>query len=133
MFQDKDRGKKNKLNIGDKVRAKPQWAEWHCKYLSWSFGKRVSGDLSYCEGEKEIPLEDMDKVYAFTNAYLGGKMPLGIVSHYGARDNDNKVDRKNVYVNFTFDTELGKIEYGCYVNEKDLDFLKIKSKRQPGR
>jgi hypothetical protein len=50
--------------------------------------------------------------------------------HYGASDytekNGKKLDRNNVYVNFTFNTELGKYEYATYVNEENVVLKKEK-------
>jgi hypothetical protein len=124
------KGKKNKLKIGDTVRAKPSWVDWHSSRISWLFGKRVENDGSYLENEKEIPLESLSEAHFLTYSKLSGKMPTGIISRYGADDNDDNISRKNVYVTFTLNTELGDIQYSCYVAEKDLELIKKAKSRK---
>jgi len=117
---DKTKGKKNKFNVDQKVMAKQSLIDWHSSYLCWSYGRKAPENAGYGEGEKEIDVEDLPKVYIWSLYRLSGKTLSGVVSHYGARDNEEGVDRKNVWVIFTFKTELGNIKYGTYVHEKDL-------------
>jgi len=127
---DHKKGKRNKLRVGDKVRAKQTWVDWHSSRISWLFGKRVENDGSYLKNEKEIPLESLSEAHFLTYSKLSGKMPTGVISRYGADDNDDNISRKNVYVTFTLDTELGDIQYSCYVAEKDLELIKKAKSRK---
>ena len=34
-MDDQKKGKKNKLRVGDKVRAKPSWVDWHSSHIAW--------------------------------------------------------------------------------------------------
>jgi hypothetical protein len=122
------KGKKNKLKIGQKVRALPSLVKWHASHLSWSLGLAITEDGAYDKGQREIPLESMENVYVWSGAYLSGKMPTGVVDRYGAPDNDDGIDRNNVYVEFTFKTGLGNIKYGTYVHERDVTLATKKSK-----
>lgn len=119
------KGKRNKLKLGDRVKAKQSLVDWCSSHLSWSYGRKTN-DPAYSKDEKEISVEDLSSVYLWSLAKLGNKMPRGAVDHYGASDNDEGVDRNNVYINFTFKTELGNMEYGAYVHEKDLELVKRK-------
>lgn len=121
---DKKKGKKNKLKIGQKVKALPNLVDWHARRLSWSYGKKVSDDQSYNEGEKEISLENLRDVYFWTFSYLSGKMPKGVIDHYGSEGNDDGIDRKSVWVVFTLKTKFGKIVHETFVDEKNLEAVK---------
>ncbi len=123
------KGSKNKLLLNEKVQATPDLVNWYARHLCWSFGTPVKGDTAYNPGEKEIQISDLCKVYVWALAQISGKCPKGVVGHYGADDSSNS-DRKNVWVRFTFPTELGPIRYDCYVNEKDLKSLKRKRKKK---
>jgi hypothetical protein len=126
---DLKKGKKNKLKVGQKVVAKQRLVDWTASHLCWCVGKLVKDDSAYDKGQTEIPLESLDYVYMWSGAKLSGKMPTGVVTHYGMADNDDRIDRKNVYIEFTFKTGLGNLKYGCYVHEKDLELIKAKSQR----
>ena len=54
MYEDKVKGKLNKLKVGQRVRAKPSLVDWFSNHLSWSYGRCLPGDESYSKGEKEI-------------------------------------------------------------------------------
>ncbi len=119
------KGKKNQMKIGDKVRAKSTWVDWHASNIAWLFC--APND----KGEKEIRNENLSEVYFLLNAKLGNKRPTGVISRYGCFDNDDDIDRKNVFVTFTLDTEFGDVQYSCYVHEKDVEVIKkAKSKRR---
>ena len=127
---DFSKGKKNRLKVGQKVVARPKLVDWNASHLSWCAGKPVRGDSSYNDGQLEIGPEELSFVYIWTNAKLSGKMPVGVVTHYGA-DDDTKnskgekiVGRKNVFVEFKVRTSFGNLKYGCYVPETDLVLLK---------
>jgi hypothetical protein len=120
------KGKKNRLELNQKVRAKQSLVDWISEHLSWSYGRHVQ-ESAYSPGEKEIPLESLRDVYLWALAKLSGNNPVGSIEGYGSRDNDEGVDRNNVFVNFTFNTELGKIQYMTFVREKDL--IKIVKKK----
>jgi hypothetical protein len=119
------RGKRNKFKITDKVRAKQTWVDWHSSHIAWLFAAKVEDS-----DEREIREQDLPSVYFLCNAKLGRKMPTGVVSRYGADDNDDNISRKNVYVTFTLDTELGDIQYSTYVAEKDLELIKKAKSRK---
>ena len=114
------------MNIGDRVKAKASWVDWHAKNIASLFAVRV-GDGS---GEREIRTENLNEVYFICYSKLGNIQPFGLITHYGAHDNDDNVDRKNVHVTFSINTYLGRIQYSSYVNEKDLEVVKkSKSKK----
>lgn len=123
------KGKTNKLLLNEKVQATPEMVDWYSRHISWCFGTPVKGDSAYNKGEKEIAISDFAKVYVWLLAKLSGKLPKGVVSHYGSEEDDVRT-RKNVYVKFTFETELGPIRYDCYVTEKELKSLKRKRKKK---
>jgi hypothetical protein len=113
--EDKVKGKKNKLKknrlkVGQKVKAKLGLAEDNVKNLVLYYG--VGGKIL----ERHLP-----EIYAWIGAHLSKTGPMGIIKHYGTED--------NVFVEFVFDTELGPFEYGTYVSEKDLTVVKTKRKR----
>jgi hypothetical protein len=124
-------GKKNKLKVGQKVRALPQLVDWFASHLTWSYGKKASGKDGYGEGEREIRVEDLPQVYVWIHSKLSKKMPIGIVSHFGNSDYSQKsgkplAGRKCVWIDFKFKTELGEATYGTYVSERDLVLVKKK-------
>ena len=123
-MDDQKKGKKNKLKVGDKVRAKKTWVDWHSSNIAWLFAALRE------DGEREIREQDLSQVYFLCSAKLSGKMPTGVISRYGADDNDDNISRKNVYVTFTLNTELGDIQYSCYVAEKDLELIKKAKSRK---
>ena len=128
--EDETKGKKNKLKIGQKVKAKQNLVDWFSSHFSWSYGKKIQNDDSYGEGEKEIGTEDLPKLYIWSWAKLSRKSPVGVVMHYGAEDNDEGIDRKNVCVEFTLRTGFGNIVDGVYVYEKDLVAVKKTKSRK---
>ena len=127
-FCEKTKGKRNKIRIGQKVRAKKSLIDWYAHRLYWLFG-RVTDNEAYTKGEMEVSQQDLDKIYALTWAKLGNKTPSGVVAHYGCPDNDDGVDRKNLWVNFIFKTELGDIEYGTYIHEENVVALSKRKKK----
>lgn len=123
------KGKRNRFKIGQSVVSKPRLVDWHATHLSWCAGAPVRDDSAYDVGQKEIRVEDLNFVYLWTWAKLSGKMPTGKVKHYGASDdtkdkNGNRLDRKNVFVEFKVRTSFGNVKYECYVNEPDLTLLR---------
>ena len=128
MSAHKIKGKYNRLKIGQKVRAKKELIDWHASHLCWSYSRLMNGTDGYMDGDREIEVADLPKVYVWSFAKLSKKIPTGVVKHYGAGDNDDGVDRKNVWVEFTFKTELGAIPYGTYVSEKDVTLNKKRKK-----
>lgn len=126
---DKKKGKKNKLKVGQKVRARSSLVDWYSSHLVWSYSRAPKNSDGYTDGEKEIDVSDLPKIYAWARARLMNKMPVGVVTHYGAHDNDDKIDRKNVGVVFTFKTEMGNITYNTYVQEKDLETVVKRGKK----
>lgn len=120
------KGKHNKLKPGDVVMAKPRLVEWHATHLAWCYAAPAKKEDGYSEGEKEIRAEDIKTVLGWTHAHTTARMPLGIISHYGAHDGTEKgkdqegLDRKCVYVTFVFKVGSLRIPYGTYVAEKDL-------------
>lgn len=124
----------NKIKVGRTVQAKPRLVEWYVTHLCWSYGMQVDSPKSngYDEKEKELPLDSLRDVYIWVSAKLTGKMPIGLVSHYGANDFSSKLKRgisaKCVWVDFTFKTEFGDHVLGLYVSEKDLVLVKEKKK-----
>lgn len=127
MFTDIKKSKHNRFKVGQKVKAKPALVNWYSTHLCWTFGSTApKGDRAYSENEKEIQLKDLRDVYAWIDARLSARMPMGTVSHYGSKEDDS--NRLNVYVSFKFKTRLGIITYGTYVQEKDLWLVKTKSK-----
>ena len=130
----KVKGRLNKIKIGQKVKARQRLVDWYSSHLVWGFGHPVNDDPSYVSGEKEIRNESLARVYSWTLAKLSGKMPTGIVTHYGAdgdwddKKKENIRGRKCVWVEFTFKTELGDLNYGSYVSEKDLEAIKNKKR-----
>ena len=128
MFSPEAKGKLNKLNIKDKVKAKPSLIDWYATHLAWSYGKKTY-QVGYGENEKEIHEEDLSKIYLWTKAKLFNEILTGTVAHYGSRDNDNRIDRKTVYVVFSIKTKNGKLSHGSYVEEKNLTKIKNKAKK----
>ena len=130
-FRENKKSKSNRLKVGQKVRAKNSLVNWHATNLTWSYGIPAN-DPGYDKDDNEIGPEDLPQVYAWAGALISGKMPKGTVTHYGAKDWDNKllchVDRKCVWVEFKFKTELGTITNGVYVSEEDLEPIKKKKK-----
>lgn len=125
-------GNLNKLKIGQKVRATPRLVDWFSSHFSWAYGSTPPENTGYCEGEKEIRVENMNSLFIWSWAKLSGKMPTGVVTHYGAEDWDEKskkhVNRKCVWVVFTLRTGFGNVTNGTYVSELDLVALPKKSK-----
>lgn len=130
-FNRNPKGKLNKLKVGQKVQAKPSLVDWYANHLTFCYGKRVSPDDSGSD-EKEIPSESLEKVFIWSRAKLGNLMPKGAVSHFGSEDWSDKlqrhINRKCVWVDFTFFTELGIIKEGIYVSEKNVVALPKKKK-----
>lgn len=124
------KGRLNKLKVGQRVRAKPSLVDWFSSHLCFSYSRCLPSDEGYNKGEREIAVEDLDMIYVWSRAKLSGKMPTGVVSHYGGEDlnEDGKeyANRKCVWVDFTFRTELGYIKDGTYVSERDLELVKKK-------
>lgn len=127
---DKVKGKKNKLKIGQKVRAKKDLVDWYSSHFCWSYDKKILNDRSYCEGEKEICLENLPALYIWSWAKLSGQMPEGVITHYGADDNNEGINRKNVWIVFTLKSGFGYVTDGCYVSEKSLVSIKKPKSRK---
>lgn len=106
------------MKIGDIVKAKPKWVDWHSKNIVFCFSV-ANGTV-----ERKIEKRYFSQIYFILNAKLGNKRPTGIIGHYGTSDNDRHIDRNNVYVTFTLKTEVGEVKYSCYVSEKDLNFVR---------
>lgn len=120
MFGNKEKGKLNRLKVGQKVRVKQRLVDWEVKH-SPDMCAIGPGTPNAWFKEDSVP-----KVYSWMHAQLTGKLPEGVITHYGARDNDRGIERKCVYVSLTFKTGAGKIVFGTYVNEKDLTILRKK-------
>lgn len=118
------KGKKNKLKVGQKVKAKPSLIHWHATHLCWSLSTPAPNNSGYDKNDREIEEDNLKDVYVWSRAKLSGEMPFGIVSHYGSEDEFGK---KPVWVEFTFKTELGNIPLGTYVEEK---YLVLTSKKK---
>lgn len=117
----------NKLKLGNTVKAKGNWVKWMSSHLYWYYGRRVGGDKSYGEGEKEIYPEDFDEIYAFLHYRLFNVAPKGKVIGYGSNDQDergNRLKKKFVLVEFTLRTKKKLIKHSHYCSERDL--VKIK-------
>ncbi len=123
------KGKLNRIKVGQKVRAKPSLVDWFASHLSWSYGRKPIDASAYGIAQNEIGVQDLGKVYAWSGAKLGKEMPVGVVEYYGQRDNDQGIDRNNVFVTFTFKTQLGSIIDKIYVNEKDLVVIRKKKSK----
>lgn len=117
MYSDK-RGKRNKLKIGDKVISTKEDVDWNASHLCWSFGRDASSKEGYSEGEREFGIEDLRIVGSHIWYMLSNKQPRGTVLGFGAKDNDNGIDRNNVYVEFDFKTPFGNFKYGAYKHER---------------
>lgn len=120
----------NKIKVGDKVEISNRAIDWYTEHLTWLYGRAVNGDKAYDSNDKEIASKDLSEVYAWVGARLSGKKPVGIVTHYGERDHDNKsgksLKKKYVHVTLTFKTGAGIIKNSVYVSERDLKVLKKK-------
>ncbi len=122
-------GKKNKLRVGNKVKAKPELIDWHVKHLSWCFGSTHELDNAYSKGEKEIKEENFGQVYLILKAKLSGEMPFGTVTHFGSMDTCDDTGkliegRKCVWVKFKTKTKFGTFNYQAYFSESQL--VKVK-------
>lgn len=114
------KGKLNKFKIGQVVKAKQALVDWIANHLVWLYSTQVKNDSQ----EREFLSENMEYVYIWLDAQLRGYLPVGKVCGYGAKDNDDNIDRNNLQIIFTFRTKLGNIEYSTFVHEKDLILVK---------
>ena len=118
------KSKTNKLKIGQRVRALEPLVDWQSRHLVWCYARPADGLDGYSKGDKEIGISDLAKVYMWVEAKLSGKLPNGIVKSYGSEETyeekGKSVRRKCVWVVFTFETGLGPLQYGLYVNEKNI-------------
>jgi hypothetical protein len=120
MMDHKKGGRNNKLKIGDVVMLRPECVKWHAEHLAWCYAKAAKKEDGYSEGDKELDPENIPHVLGWTHAYLTARMPVGIVTHYGATDDSEVKDRKNVYVQLMFRVGNLRIPYGMYLAEKSL-------------
>ena len=124
-----NRGKKNRVKIGQLVTAKKSIVDWYTDHLSWSYGRPPLDPSGYSPDQREIHAQDLPSVYFWVLVRLSGKMPTGVVTGYGARDNGDGVDRNNLWVDFVFETELGKFVEPTCVEEKSVVLVKSKSRK----
>lgn len=124
----KSRGKSNRLGIGQKVKAKSSLVDWYCRHLSWCYSIKAPENAGYQLGEKEIPLNSVKLIYAWTHAHLSNKPITGKVRGYGAFDVSEKTNkvtkRKCVLVDFRIKTEIGVAKFSIFAHEKDLLAIK---------
>lgn len=121
------KGKKNRLKVGQKVKAKLSLAKYYVQHVVESYGVHMEGHSG-----KEIREQDLPEIYAWIGAHISKTVPVGVVKHYGCEETgaDNKqTGRKFVAVEFIFNTGLGPFEYGTYVSEKDLAAVKTKVRK----
>ena len=123
------KGRDNRFKIGQKVRAKPYLVDWNASHLAFCYGRKPK-DGGYHPEEKELHLEDLWKVYLWTRAYLTQEMPIGKVIGYGSLDGSDKPYHKNLFVKFTFETEIKSNTYDTFVAEKDLVAVRSKSRKR---
>lgn len=119
------KGKKNRLKVAQRVRAKQKVVDWHSSHLTWCYGRVPLIPGEYSPGEKELHVEDLDEVLFWATVKLSEKMPEGLVSHYGSHE-DGERERKYVFVNFIIKTTIGILTVGTYVEEKDLTLVRKK-------
>lgn len=118
----------NRLSIGDRVIAKSSLVDWYSSHLCCCYGRVAPKDEGYRENEKEIDIVDLESVYVWSLYRLVGDRPKGYVTRFGSKEDDS--NRRSVYVQFVFQTELGDIKHGTYVAEKDLVKLVKKKKKK---
>jgi hypothetical protein len=111
-------GKENKLKVGQKVRAKKSLIDWYAERLCWLYSRSVINP-PYGKGEMEFDKEDLGQIYILLHSHLSGKMPYGVVKHYGSTDSI-KVGRLNVFITFTVKTEIGTFSFSSYCSEDKL-------------
>jgi hypothetical protein len=99
------KGKKNKLNVGDKVEAKPELVLWHATNLCGSY---LAGGLG------EFQTKDHRDVAGWLSAQITQKMPKGTILSFGSHEDDRDLS----YIRVEFKTRYGKIS--TYVSEKDV-------------
>jgi hypothetical protein len=116
---DKKPGKKNKLKVGQKVKPRAKLVNWYCGNFTFMYGKMQARFQSDFDVVK-IGLEDVDKIFFWTWLKKSNNKAVGVIGHYGAHDNDDHVDRLNIWVDFKIKTDLGEFTYGTYVHENDV-------------
>lgn len=112
--------KKNKLKLGQKVKARQSLVDWNVNHLCWSYGKLVENEDGREKGERDIREQDLSHVYFWTWCKLSKKLPTGTVQCIGSKIDDLYC----WYVEFTINTDLGKISRSACVEEKDLVAVK---------
>ena len=70
-----ERGKKNKLKIGDAVQMKPERVKWEVEHMC---------EMNLIGGKGEFHPKDYAFVASFLHAELTEKMPKGVVTGYGS-------------------------------------------------
>ena len=125
-----EKGKKNKLKIGDAVQMVPERVKWEVEHMC---------EMNLVGGKGEFRADDYEFVAGFLHAQITQKMPKGKVTGYGstamgpANKGDEDTDKWVVYdgencVRVEFRLKYGKCTH--YYHERDVVKLK-KKKNEP--
>lgn len=123
MNIDIKKGKKNKLKIGDKVKAKQSLVDYQTSHICTSYS--VPGENSY---DRIIHKDHFQAIYLWLRAKLTGEMPVGTVEHYGMDGDGKERGLKCVYIRFKVKTDIGTLVDDMYFGENDLEKIKTKKK-----
>lgn len=111
------KGKKNRLNINDKVEVKPSVAKWYVEHFNESF---LRGS------DKEIEAEDYPTLAGWLHAHLTGVMPKGKITGYGSLSYGPAKDKPESWVPIVgqncvkVEVKLKYGKYTAYFNERDV-------------
>ncbi len=123
LSSDTKPGKLNKTKVGQKVRTKHRFIDWHSKHLVWCYGRKIEGAQYF--PNVEIQEQDLESVYFILHSKLSGKMPTGTIGSFGSEDSDDNTGKvirglKYVWVSFKLKTDIGAFNFGTYCSERDL-------------